>query len=102
MKVKLVHFPLSQHDNFDLYQILYKIKLLGFSRILIESGFELTTNFLKKGLIDEFHLFISGKKINKNGIKSFKKSMNSFLKNKSFVKNKINLFDDKFITYQLK
>ena len=101
-KVKLIRFPLSNNGNFDLYQILYKIKVLGFSRVFIESGLDLTTNFLTNGLIDEFNLFISNKKLKKNGAKSFKKSMNLFLKNKKSTIKKINLFGDRLIAYKLK
>jgi len=35
----------------------------------------LTTNFLKKGLVDDFKLFISNKKLGINGNNNFKKNM---------------------------
>ena len=79
-----------------------KVKLMGFSRILLESGLNLTTNFLCKGLIDNFQLFISGKNLGENGNNSFKKSMKLFLKNKKFINKKINLFGDKLISYSVK
>ena len=100
LKIKLVKISLGNDGNFDLKNILMKVKLMGFSRILLESGLNLTTNFLCKGLIDNFQLFISGKNLGENGNNSFKKSMKLFLKNKKFTKEKINLFGDKLISYR--
>ena len=52
-----------------------KVKSLGFSRVFLESGLNLTTSFLNKDLVDDFQLFISGKKLGKNGNNSFKKNI---------------------------
>ena len=101
LKIKLIKTSLGEDGNFDLNNILLKVKLLGFSRILLESGLNLTTNFLNKGLVDDFHLFISSKNLGKNGKNSFKKNMKLFLKNKKFTNEKINLFGDKLISYEL-
>jgi len=101
LKIKLVKTSLGQDGNFDLKNILVKIKLLGFSRILLETGLKLTTNFLNKGLVDDFQLFISGKNLGKNGNNSFKKNMKLFLKNRKFTNEKVNLFGDKLISYRL-
>ena len=102
LNIKLVKTPLSDKGNFDLRTILVKVKLLGFSRIFLESGLNLTTNFLNKNLVDNFQLFISDKNLGKNGNNSFKKSMKLFLKNKKFINKKINLFGDKLISYSVK
>ena len=58
----------------------------------------MTTSFLKKNLVNDFQLFISGKKIKKNGSHSFKKNM-KFLANKRQINEKVNLLEDKLITY---
>ena len=87
---------------FDLGNILIKIKSLGFSRIFLESGINLTTNFLNKNLVDDFQLFISNKNLGKNGNNSFRKNMNLFLKNKKFTNEKVNLLGDKLISYNIK
>ena len=78
-----------------------KVKILGFSRIFLESGLNLTTNFLNKGLVDDFQLFISSKNLGKNGSNSFKKNMKLFFKNRKFTNEKVNLFSDKLISYRL-
>ena len=93
---------LCNDGNFDLKNILAKAKLLGFSRIFLESGLNLTTNFLNKDLVDDFQLCISSKNLGKNGNNSFKKNMKLFLKNREFTNEKVNLFGDKLISYRLK
>ncbi len=102
LNIKLVKTPLSDNGNFDLRTILLKVKLLGFSRIFLESGLNLTTNFLNKNLVDDFQLFISSKNIGKNGSNNFNKNMKLFLKNRKFTNEKVNLFGDKLISYRLK
>ena len=86
----------------DLREVLKKIKRLGFSRIFLETGIKLTTNFLKNNLVDDFKLFISSKKLGKNGSNNFKKNMILFFKDKKFINEKVYLFGDKLISYKLK
>ena len=102
LKIKLVKTSLNEDGNFDLENILVKVKLLGFSRIFLESGINLTTSFLKKGLVNDFQLFISSKNIGKNGNNSFRKNMKFFLRNKKCTTEKVNLFGDKLISYSVK
>ena len=102
LKVKLFKIPLTKDKNFDLKNILIRIKTLGFSRIFLESGINLTSNFLNEGLVDVLQLFVSGKNLGNNGNSSFRKYMRFFLKKKKFTKEKVNLFSDKLITYQIK
>ena len=52
--------------------------------------------------MDDFQLFISSKKLGINGYNSFKKNMKLFLKNKKFVTENVNLFNDKLISFRLK
>jgi len=101
-KVKLIKMPTDKRGFFDLTNILNKIKLLGFSRIFLESGLNLTRQFLKEGLINDFQLFISNKKLGKNGSNNIKKTMKTFLQNKKFIKPRVNLYGDKLISYRLK
>ena len=102
LKVQLIKIPLNEDENFNLKNILVKVKLLGFSRIFLESGLNLTTNFLNEGLVDVLQLFISSKNLKKNGNNSFKKNMKSLLKKKKFTNEKVNLFGDKLISYSVK
>jgi len=102
LKIKLIKTPLSENGNFDLENILMKVKILGFSRIFLESGLNLTTNFLSKGLVDDFQLFISSKNLRKNGNNSFRRNMKLFFKNRKFTNEKVNLFGDKLISCRIK
>ena len=102
LKVQLIKAQLNKDGNFDLENILMRVKLLGFSRIFLESGLNLTTNFLIKNLVDDFKLFISNANLGKNGKNSFNKNMRLFLKNKKFINEKVNLFNDKLISYRVK
>ena len=101
-KIKAIKFPINDNGDFELKKILAKIKLLGFSRIFLESGLNLFTNFLKNGLIDELYLFISNQKLGINGRNSLKKNINLFFKKIRFTEEKVNLFGDKLIHYRIK
>ena len=100
--VKMIKFPLDNNHNFNLKNLLNRIKLMGFSRIFLEAGSNLTSNFLKENLIDDFHLFMSNKKIKKHGLNSFKENMKFLFLKKSLKLQKINLFGEKLLTYNLK
>ena len=69
---------------------------------MLESGKKLSTSFLHKNLVDDLNLFVSDKKLGKNGRNNVKKQLKSFLKNRKGVNEKVNLFGDKFITYKIK
>ena len=75
---------------------------MGYSRILVESGPNLTNSFMTDNLINELYLFVSENKINKDGVNSYKKSITKFLSNKKYVNEKVNLMGDKFFTYYIK
>ena len=92
-----------KNGHFDLKKVLVKIKDLGYSRIFLEAGLNLVYSFLNKNLICDLHLFISNKYIKKNGDGKIKKNYRLFFnKNKNMNLEKINLFEDKLITYNLK
>ena len=101
-KVNLIKTELGEDQNLDLKKTLMRIKLLGYSRIFLESGLNLTTNFLKKGLVDVFHLFISSKNLGVDGNNSFKNNVRIFLKKKKSINEKVYLFDDKLTSYSIK
>ena len=101
LKIKIFKIPLDINGNLDLKKSLIKARQLGFSRILIETGIKLTTNFLKRNLIDDFKLFISNENIGKNGSGNIKKYLKSLLKNRKGKIDKVNLFGEKLISYKL-
>jgi len=101
-KVKLYKIPLNSRGLLDLKKTLIKSKELGFSRILLESGLSLTSNFLKEKLIDNLIVFISKKSLGKNGLRNMKKNLNYFTKRKKKKIVKVNLFKEKLIFYKLK
>ena len=88
--------------NLDLRESLIKVKKLGFSRIFIETGIKLTTSFFNMKLIDDLKLFISSKKLGKNGRESMKSFFGSYLKNKRKIIEKVNLSGDQLISYKIK
>ena len=100
--IKIIKTSLNSHNNLDLTKILIKTKKLGFSRIFVESGKNLSTSFLKNNLVNEFKLFISNNKLKKNGTGSFKKYFTTYLKNKKSILDKVYLFDEKLISYKIK
>jgi riboflavin biosynthesis pyrimidine reductase len=93
---------LSKEGNFDLKNILIKIKQFGYSRILVESGLTLTTNFLKNNLVDDLHLFISNNNLGNLGKNSMKKNVKFFLSKKKNTNEVVNLMGDKLISYKIK
>jgi len=100
--VKTYRISLDKQGNLDLKKVLLKAHMLGFSRILLESGLELTKSFLKKNLINDLKIFISNKTLNKKGDGNFKRYFKILTKNNKFVVEKVNLFDDKLITFKIK
>ena len=100
--IKTIKSSLDSEKNLDLKNVLLKTKALGFSRIFVETGKVLSTSFLKNNLVNEFKLFISNNKLNSNGSASIKKYFNTYLKNINYTREKVFLFDDKFITYKIK
>ncbi len=101
-KVKFVKIPLNIDGNLDLNIVLSKIARLGFSRVFLESGIKLMSSFLKMNLVNDFKLFISKDKINKNGLYSFNKMNILYLKNKKYKIENINLLGDKLLSYRIK
>ena len=93
---------LEPNGYFNLRDVVLKIKKMGFSRIFLETGVNLTSNFLKDNLIDDFKLFVSSKKLGKKGDNKFKREIQLFLDKKMKYEEKINLLGDKLISYRIK
>jgi len=102
LKIELFKIPLDKDDNLDLRDALIKAKKLGFYRIFLESGMKLTISFLQKNLVDDLNLFVSNKRLGKNGKNNIRKQLKLFLKNKRGFIKKVNLFGEKIITYEIK
>ena len=102
MRIKFFKIPLDLTGDLDLEKVLIKIKKMGFYRVFLESGKNLTSKFLKENLVDDFKLFLSNKKLLHNGRGNLKSYFKSFLKNKKKNEEKVNLFGDKLITYKIK
>ena len=84
--IRLVNFPVDKSGNFNLKEILSYIKKNGVYYLLIEGGKNLTFNFLKENLINEFLLFKTNYYINqKNSINI--KNIISYL-NRNFTNTK--------------
>ena len=101
-QIRLIKTPLHMDRNFDLKKILLRVKMLCYSRIFLESGIGLMTNFLHEDLINDLCIFISNKKLGRNGDNSIKNNIKVYLKNKKPFKEKVNLMGDKLFTYRLR
>ena len=81
--------------------MLSRLKQLGFSRILCESGLR-TTNFLiKKKLIHNLYVFTSANRLGKNGKNSYKYLLDQ-LKFKKKEKINVNLSGDQLYKFKIK
>ncbi len=92
--VKLIYQNVNNSYNFDLRKISQKLYTFGLHRLLVETGKDLMTNFLKENLLNEFYFFKSDKIISnrdKINISSLLKMINKNYKNKK----KINTYLDK-------
>jgi len=102
LKVKLFKISLIKNGMLNLKEAVLLAKKLGYNKILLESGLNLSRSFLSNNLVDDLKIFISNKKVNKNGKNSFKQVINAFLKNKKKIKNNVNLLGDTLISYKIK
>ncbi len=86
--VKLIFQKAENNSDLNLKKITKTIYKLGIHRLLIESGKDLMTNFLKENLLNEFYFFKSDKIIlnrHKINISSFVKMINKNYKNKKKI-----------------
>ena len=100
-KIILIKVKTDKFGKLNLKEILSLIKKLGYSRILVEAGASLSESFLKYGFVDSLNLFISNKKLNTLGRNNIKKCLTLTTKNKKKCIEKVNLFGDKLITYNM-
>ena len=78
MSLISVKQSLLEDETFDKHRKEYILKIiaqLGFSRVFLETGIKLTSNFLKANLINEVLIFSSSRKLGTNGSNSFKKKI---------------------------
>ena len=100
--VKTYKISIDKNEDLDLKKVLIKARKLGFSRIFLESGLKLARNFLKENLVNDLKIFISNKKLRKNGMCNIKKKLKLFLKGRKSKYEKVNLFGEKLLTYIIK
>jgi len=100
--IKTYRIPLNAKGDLDLREVLIKAKKLGFYRIFLESGIELASNFLKEGLVNDLKIFISNNKLKRNGTGNIKKYFKTLLKEKKYIVEKVNLMDEKLISYKIR
>tara|TARA_Y100000590_G_scaffold371264_1_gene433607 strand:- start:10086 stop:11147 length:1062 start_codon:yes stop_codon:yes gene_type:complete len=100
--IELTKISLDIDNNLDLHEALIKTKELGFYRVFLELGKKMTTSFLNKNLIDDFILFVSDKNLLKNGKNNIKEQLKFFLKDKKAVAEKVNLFGERLLKYEIK
>ena len=78
---------LNKEGNFDLSTIVKKIYSLGIYTLLIEGGVQLTDNFIKSKLLNEFYLFKSKNKLKMIGKLSMSKLIPKLSKYFKFKEN---------------
>ena len=96
--VHLIKISLNNESFLDIYEIFKFIKNKGINYLLIEGGYNLTKNLLRKKLYNEFFLFKSGIKLSNRGKnkisdiilnlnKNFqsKKIINTYLENDNLI-----------------
>ena len=99
-KIKII--KLRTKKNIISYKdILMKLKEIGFSRILCESGVYTATNLLKNNLVNNLYVFMSQIKLGNNGKNSFKRQI-SHLKINKKNELKVNLFGDNLFRLRIK
>ena len=97
-KCKIIHINelKSKKDFLNLFKIIFK---LGKRRILVESGLIFLNELFKLKLVNELYLFMSNKKLKKNGLNNI--YSNYLKKFKLNNKIRVNLNDDKLYKIQL-
>ena len=99
-KIKIIKFR-SKKNLISYKDILMKLKKRGFSRILCESGSFTATNLLKNNLVNNLYVFMSQKRLGKNGKNSFKRQIKHLKMNKINALN-VNLYGDKLFRLRIK
>ena len=102
LNIKTFRIALNNKGKIDLKKTLIKIKNLGFSRVFVECGVTLSSEFLKEKLVDHFKLCVSNYNLNKKGKGNMKKYYNIFLKNKKKYTENVNLYGDKILSFKIK
>ncbi len=87
--VKILKFNNSNDHDFDFKRIFYNIKMLGFSRVFVETGSTFLSQLLKLKLIKNLYLFKSSNNLSTNG--SNKTNLFNIKKIKLFKKNRVNI-----------
>ena len=84
--VKIIKFIQSDNTVFDLKNMFYRLKKLGFNRILIESGTTFLSQILENHMIKNFYLFKSSTNLSSKGSNNtdsfYVKKLNISMKNK--------------------
>ena len=86
--IKLIKLPLNNNNLFDLNTVLEKIFSLGCRNLLVEGGKNLTNNFLKNKLFNQFYLFKSSNNLGSRGklnVSTLLNQLNFKYKNKSNI-----------------
>ena len=73
--VKIIKIS-EKKKHFSYEKILLQLKKIGFSRILCESGLHTTNRLLKNRLIHNLYVFVSAKRLSKNGKNSYRGLLN--------------------------
>ena len=99
--IKLIKLNLNQNNDFDLKIILKKLYFFGCRNLLVEGGKDLSTNFLKNKLFNQFYLLKSSMNLSKIGQYKEFNPLKYLSKNYRY-KSKINTYLNKDTIYLYK
>jgi len=99
---KTYKISVNKNGDLDLKKALIKARQLGFSRIFLESGLKLVTNFLKENLVNDLKIFISNEMLKEDGGGNIKRYFMTLFKKKKYKVEKVNLFGERLISYRIK
>ena len=99
--VKIIKIFQKKNINYNINNMFYRIKKLGYNRILIESGVTFLNYILRTNLIKNFYIFKSSKNLKTNGRNNFSFLLNKNGKIPKKNKIKVNLEDDSLYKVKL-
>jgi diaminohydroxyphosphoribosylaminopyrimidine deaminase/5-amino-6-(5-phosphoribosylamino)uracil reductase len=85
----------------DLRDVLYDLKKLGFSRILVESGITFLSQMLQHNMIENFYLFKSFEKLNLKGLNNCNPLFIKKIKTNKGNRIEVNLDEDNLYKVKL-
>ena len=100
--VEVIEVESEDNGLLNLKNVLDKLSLKGFNRVLIEGGSTLSSSFLENNLVNFVYWFKSNeKKVEENFLTNGDKNLNTLIKSSNFkIKDSISLKSNKLEIYK--